>query len=350
MIQNVLFNAQIFKPRRHGRNGAKNDFDAGGISVRHRARIATKAAAYPSCFFYLVGEVVIVLAGFDIGRHGIIARKPLQSCQQLVCGGEVARERGQLQLGGQPLLLYTLSIQISEGGSLNAALYGAPVRLKSARTAETRIVLLLLNYKWDPATMRMAGEIIGARDIDFSDPSDPTDRVDRDIYAGDTVEPLHILYDVTKQAPVAGPGGGIAFVADNPSRALHKISEIYDRIAFAAVGRYNEFENLRIAGVRLAEAADLVLLVTTTGPIDLERMLETIRQINKPSSVLLTQTRYGTRSLRHAEEFLAENGLAHCRETIPYKEAMRLAPDEGRFPSASGYGLIAKELSDAFNA
>ena len=98
------------------------------------------------------------------------------------------------------------------------------------------------------------------------------------------------------------------------------------------------------------DAADLVLLVTTTGPIDLERMLETIRQINKPSSVLRTQPRYGTRSLRHAEEFLAENGLAHCRETIPYKEAMRLAPDEGRFPSASGYGLIAKELSDAFNA
>lgn len=47
---------------------------------------------------------------------------------------------------------------------------------------------------------------------------------------------------------------------------------------------------------------------------------------------------------------LPENGLAHCRETIPYKEAMRLAPDEGRFPSASGYGLIAKELSDAFAA
>jgi proteasome alpha subunit len=46
---------------------------------------------------------------------------------------------------------------------------------------------------------------------------------------------------------------GIAFVAENPSQALHKISEIYDRIAFAAVGRYNEFENLRIAGVRLAD-------------------------------------------------------------------------------------------------
>ncbi len=47
--------------------------------------------------------------------------------------------------------------------------------------------------------------------------------------------------------------GGIAFAAENPSRALHKISEIYDRIAFAAVGKYNEFENLRVAGVRYAD-------------------------------------------------------------------------------------------------
>jgi proteasome alpha subunit len=46
---------------------------------------------------------------------------------------------------------------------------------------------------------------------------------------------------------------GILFVAENPSRALHKISEIYDRIGFAAVGKYNEFENLRVAGVRLAD-------------------------------------------------------------------------------------------------
>ena len=46
---------------------------------------------------------------------------------------------------------------------------------------------------------------------------------------------------------------GILFVAPNPSSALHKISEIYDRIAFAAVGRYNEYENLRIAGVRFAD-------------------------------------------------------------------------------------------------
>ena len=47
--------------------------------------------------------------------------------------------------------------------------------------------------------------------------------------------------------------GGILMVAPNPSSALHKISEIYDRIGFAAVGRYNEYENLRKAGVTYAD-------------------------------------------------------------------------------------------------
>lgn len=47
--------------------------------------------------------------------------------------------------------------------------------------------------------------------------------------------------------------GGVLFVAENPSTALHKVSEIYDRIGFAAVGKYNEFENLRQAGIRLAD-------------------------------------------------------------------------------------------------
>jgi len=46
---------------------------------------------------------------------------------------------------------------------------------------------------------------------------------------------------------------GVLFVAENASPALHKLSEIYDRIGFAATGRYNEFENLRIAGIRLAD-------------------------------------------------------------------------------------------------
>lgn len=46
---------------------------------------------------------------------------------------------------------------------------------------------------------------------------------------------------------------GVLCVAENRSTNLHKISEIYDRIGFAAVGRYSEFENLRIAGIRYAD-------------------------------------------------------------------------------------------------
>ncbi|HEY0933340.1 MAG TPA: proteasome subunit alpha [Trebonia sp.] len=47
--------------------------------------------------------------------------------------------------------------------------------------------------------------------------------------------------------------GGILLVTPNVSSVLHKISEIYDRIAFAAVGRYNEYEALRKAGVTYAD-------------------------------------------------------------------------------------------------
>ncbi len=46
---------------------------------------------------------------------------------------------------------------------------------------------------------------------------------------------------------------GILIIAENPSRTLHKISEIYDRIGFAGVGKYNEFELLRVAGIRHAD-------------------------------------------------------------------------------------------------
>jgi proteasome alpha subunit len=46
---------------------------------------------------------------------------------------------------------------------------------------------------------------------------------------------------------------GILFLAENPSATLHKISELYDRVGFAGVGKYSEFEDLRIAGVRLAD-------------------------------------------------------------------------------------------------
>ncbi|EFV13732.1 proteasome subunit alpha [Segniliparus rugosus] len=47
--------------------------------------------------------------------------------------------------------------------------------------------------------------------------------------------------------------GGVLLVAENPSSTLRKISELYDRIGFAAVGKYSEFEQLRRAGIRLAD-------------------------------------------------------------------------------------------------
>jgi len=47
--------------------------------------------------------------------------------------------------------------------------------------------------------------------------------------------------------------GGVLFVAENPSRSLQKISEIYDRVGFAAAGKYNEFDNLRRNGIQFAD-------------------------------------------------------------------------------------------------
>jgi proteasome alpha subunit len=46
---------------------------------------------------------------------------------------------------------------------------------------------------------------------------------------------------------------GILICAENPSRTLHKVAEIYDRIAFAGVGKFSEFDSLRTSGVRLAD-------------------------------------------------------------------------------------------------
>ncbi|MCL2802792.1 MAG: proteasome subunit alpha [Micrococcales bacterium] len=56
-----------------------------------------------------------------------------------------------------------------------------------------------------------------------------------------------------RPAVVLSFSGGVLLASHNPSRALVKIGEIYDRIAFAAVGKYNEFETLRVAGVRFAD-------------------------------------------------------------------------------------------------
>jgi hypothetical protein len=59
---------------------------------------------------------------------------------------------------------------------------------------------------------------------------------------------------------------GVLLVAENPSTLLHKISEIYDRIAFAGEGKYNEFENMRVAGVRHADVKGYSYSRRTSAP------------------------------------------------------------------------------------
>jgi proteasome alpha subunit len=65
----------------------------------------------------------------------------------------------------------------------------------------------------------------------------------------------YALQRVARGRPVVAVtyADGVLIVAENSSRSQHKISEIYDRIAFAGVGRYNEFDQLRVAGVRHAD-------------------------------------------------------------------------------------------------
>ena len=117
------------------------------------------------------------------------------------------------QLDGQPLLLYTLSLQTDEDGDLDAVLLGAPVRLQS-RTggSAARIVLLLIRCERDPNTKELKGHLIGARDIDLNDTDEPSDRVDYQLDAGDTVEPMHLQYDVQTQEPVRDPDFAFDYV------------------------------------------------------------------------------------------------------------------------------------------
>ena len=72
---------------------------------------------------------------------------------------------------------------------------------------------------------------------------------------------------------------GIALVAENPSNTLRKISEIYDRIAFAGVGKYNEFDQLRVAGVR---AADLKGYQYSRDDVDARGLGQSVRADPRP--------------------------------------------------------------------
>jgi len=69
---------------------------------------------------------------------------------------------------------------------------------------------------------------------------------------------------------------GILLVAENPSSTLRKISEIYDRIGFAGVGKYNEFDQLRQAGIR---AADIKGYQYSRADVDAQSLANSYAQI-----------------------------------------------------------------------
>jgi proteasome alpha subunit len=145
---------------------------------------------------------------------------------------------------------------------------------------------------------------------------------------------------------------GILFVAENPSSSLHKVSEIYDRIAFAAVGKYNEFENLRVAGVRLADMRGYSYdRRDVTGRALANAYAQTLGAIftesNKPYEVEIVVAELGTTpatdslfrltfdgSVADEHGFVAMGGQAdtiisylrgHHQEGLPLAEAVRLA-------------------------
>ena len=168
---------------------------------------------------------------------------------------------------------------------------------------------------------------------------------------------------------------GILFVAENPSRALHKISEIYDRIGFAAVGKYNEFENLRVAGVRLADMRGYAYDRRDVSGRSLAnayaQTLGTIfTETPKPYEVEIVVAEVGARpvddqlyrlmfdgSVADEHGYVAMGGSAESisgglaegwREQMPLQEGLRLAVDMlGRFGADAERVLPSNQLEVA---
>ena len=76
---------------------------------------------------------------------------------------------------------------------------------------------------------------------------------------------------------------GVLIVAENPSNTLHKISEIYDRVAFAGVGRYNEFDQLRVAGVRHADTKGYAVRARTSTHVPSPTSMPSISARSSPT-------------------------------------------------------------------
>ena len=134
---------------------------------------------------------------------------------------------------------------------------------------------------------------------------------------------------------------GIALVAENPSNTLRKISEIYDRIAFAGVGKYNEFDQLRVAGVR---AADLKGYQFSRLDVDARGLANQYAQI-------LGQTFTHEMKPLEVEILVAEVGLTPDRDQLFHIMYDGTVIDEHRFTVLGGdMDAIRGRLSERFVA
>jgi proteasome alpha subunit len=134
---------------------------------------------------------------------------------------------------------------------------------------------------------------------------------------------------------------GVALVAENPSNTLRKLSEIYDRIAFAAVGRYNEFDQLRVAGVR---AADLKGFQYSRDDVDARSLANNYAQI-------LGQIFTHEMKPMEVEILVAEVGYEADANRLFHVLYDGTVMDESRFSVLGGDAdAIAERLEEAWTA
>jgi proteasome alpha subunit len=133
---------------------------------------------------------------------------------------------------------------------------------------------------------------------------------------------------------------GILICAENPSSRLRKISEIYDRIAFAGVGKYNEFDQLRIMGIR---AADLKGYAYSREDVDARSLANNYAQI-------LGQVFTHEMKPLEVEILVAEVGAAAAEDRLFHLLYDGTVVDESRFTVLGGEAeAIAERLEASYS-
>ena len=110
-----------------------------------------------------------------------------------------------LLLDGQPLLLEVLRYESRTPNSNAAYSLSAPVKLSRASGEPPALVLLIMRLERD-SKGNVGTEIMGVQSLDLDDPDAPPDRVESDLFVGDVLEPVHLMYDLARKAPLERDG------------------------------------------------------------------------------------------------------------------------------------------------